>query len=82
MTNGARIDAENPTYLGTLYRTRGPSFDANPWLPGQVLLTAVGTATFSFANADTAQFDFVVEGFSQRKQLVRQIFASPPSRCR
>ena len=82
MSNGTRTDADTPTYRGALHRTRGPSFDANPWLPSQVSLTAVGTASFSFADANTAQFDFVVEGFSKRKQLVRQIFASPPSRCR
>ena len=82
MTNGARTAAATPTYRGALYRTRSPSFDADPWLPGQVSLTAVGTASFSFADANTAQFDFVVEGFSKRKQLVRQIFASPPGVCR
>lgn len=82
MSNGARTASVTPTYRGALYRTRGPSFDADPWLPSQVSLTAVGTASFSFADANTAQFDFVVEGFSKRKQLVRQIFASPPGVCR
>lgn len=82
MTNGARTTSDTPTYRGALYRTLGPAFDANPWLPSQVSLTAVGTASFSFAGADTARFDFVVDGFSQSKQLSRQIFATPPSRCR
>ena len=78
MTNGARTGDVAPTYRGALYRTRGPAFDANPWLPSQVSLTAVGTASFSFVDANSAQFDFVAEGSAQRKQLVRQIFASPP----
>ncbi len=82
MSNGARTASATPTYRGALYRARGPSFDVNPWLPSQVSLTAVGTASFSFPDVNTAQFDFVVEGLSQRKQLIREIFASPPSICR
>ena len=82
MSNGERTAAATPTYTGTLYRARGPAFNANPWLASAVALSPVGTATLSFADANTAQFYSIVDGFSQKKQLVRQIFASPPSDCR
>ena len=81
MSNGERTPAATPTYRGTLYRTTGPAFNAIPWRTSDVTVAPVGEATFSFANADTAQFAFTVNGFSAVKKLTRQIFARPISDC-
>ncbi len=82
MTNGARTGDDTPTYTGVLYRTSGPPFNATPWLSEKVVLSPAGTATFSFSDANSAQFSYVVDGISQRKPLTRQIFASAPTVCR
>ncbi len=82
MSKGERTPATTPTYTGTLYRARGPAFNASPWLASRVSLIPVGLATLSFTDANTAQFYSIVDGFSQKKQLTRQIFASPASDCR
>ena len=82
MSNGLRSGADAPTYSGTLYRARGPAFNADPWRTDEVSLVPVGTAYFSFANPDTAIFGFLIDGFSQIKRLTRQVFAAPVSDCR
>lgn len=79
MSNGARTAAG--TYSGTLYRTTGPPFSANPW-PGGVAVTEAGTATFSFTGAEAGTFTFTVGGLTRTKQIARQVFASPATVCR
>jgi hypothetical protein len=68
-------------YSGTLYRTTGPAFDAAPFLPANVALTPVGTATFTFADGNHATFAYTVNGISQTKQITRQVFRSPGTVC-
>ncbi len=80
MSNGARTGPS--TYAGTLYRTTGPAFDASPWNPAAVTATAVGAATFSFADAANGTFAFTVEGFSQSKPITRQVYSTPSTVCR
>ncbi|MFZ3322000.1 MAG: hypothetical protein WA190_06475 [Usitatibacter sp.] len=72
MPNGAKT-ASN-TYTGPLYRTTGPAFSASPWLAAGVASTAVGTATFTFIDANTGTFAYAVNGFSQTKSIVRELF--------
>jgi len=69
------------TYSGTLNRTTGPSFNALPFNPVGVTVTPVGTATFSFANGNAAQFAYTVNGVSQSKQITRQVFRTPGTVC-
>ena len=69
------------TYAGTLYETRGPAFDAVPFDPALVTMTAVGTATLTFANGNSATFAYTVDGNSQAKQITREIFVAPGTLC-
>ena len=69
-------------FSGPLYRTRGPAFNASPWNPSQVTVTPVGTATFSFSDANNGTFAYTVDGVSQTKNITRQVYGSPPTVCR
>ena len=80
MSNGVRTGESS--YSGTLYRTRGPAFYAQPWDASQVTLAAVGQATLTFTGNDDGVFDYVLDGASQSKPITRQAFASPSSECR
>ena len=62
------------TYTGPLYRTTGPAFNASPWLTSGVNATAVGSATFSFTDGNTGTFTSTVNGFTQTKAIVRELF--------
>ena len=66
-------------YTGALFRTTGPAFSSVPFNPSQVGATAVGTATFSFTDANTGTFNYTVNGISQSKAIVRQIFSDAPT---
>ena len=69
------------TYVGTLYRTTGPPFNAVPFNPAAVAGTAVGTASFAFANGNSATFAYTVNGVSQMKTITREIFRAPGTVC-
>ncbi|HUI99762.1 MAG TPA: hypothetical protein VLY46_05970 [Usitatibacter sp.] len=69
------------TYSGPLYRTAGPSFDAVPWDPAGVAAMQVGSATFSFTDANDATFSYTVDGVSQSKPITREIYGSPATVC-
>ena len=71
----------NGVYSGTLYRTVGPPLSQQPWNPSMVALTAVGTATLTFADAGTGTFAYTVNGISQAKTITRQVFADPQTVC-
>ncbi|HET9579671.1 MAG TPA: YncE family protein, partial [Usitatibacter sp.] len=80
MSNGART--ASATYSGTLFRTRGPAFSANPWNRALVNSTAVGNATFTFTDANNGTFAYTLDGVAQVKPITRQVFASPPTVCK
>jgi hypothetical protein len=69
------------TYAGTLYRTTGPAFNAVPFNPASVVATSVGTATLTFADGNTANFSYTVNGVSQTKPITREVFAPPGTVC-
>ena len=69
------------TYVGTLYRTTGPPFNAVPFNPAAVVGTPVGNATFTFANGNSASFAYTVNGVSQVKTITREIFRAPGTVC-
>ena len=79
MSNGAKVG--DNTYTGPLYRTTGPAFSANPWSPSQVSATAVGSATFTFGDANNGTFTYTVNGVTQSKPILRQVFALPVPTC-
>jgi hypothetical protein len=69
------------TYVGTLYRTTGPPFNAVPFNPAAVVGTAVGNATFTFASGNSATFAYTVNGVSQLKSITREVFRAPGTVC-
>jgi hypothetical protein len=79
MSNGAKTGPG--TYAGTLYRTTGPSYAAAQWDVSKVVANPVGTAALSFANADSGTFTYTMNGVTQSKSIVRQVFAIPVSAC-
>ncbi len=80
VVSDARKSAGN-TYSGALYRTTGPAFSSVPFDPAQIAVTQVGSATFTFTDADNGTFAYVVGGISQSKPITRQVFSSPVSAC-
>ncbi|MEP7068271.1 MAG: hypothetical protein ABI789_03475 [Usitatibacter sp.] len=68
-------------YSGAIYRTTGPAFSAVPFTPAQVVATAVGTATFTFADADNGTFAYTVGTVTQTKAITRQLYSTPLTTC-
>jgi hypothetical protein len=68
-------------YAGTLYRSVGPAFNAAPFNPANVVLTPVGTATFTFADGNAATFAYDVNGVQQVKSITRQVFQGSGTLC-
>jgi hypothetical protein len=80
MSQGNRQAGTN-IYQGTLFRTTGPPFNAVPFDPSRVVVTPVGSATFTFTDASNGSFAYTVNGVSQTKAITRQIYASPVPTC-
>jgi hypothetical protein len=80
MSDGERV-ASTSSFTGALYRTTGPAFNAQPWDPSKVTVTQVGTATFTFTDANNGTFSYTVNGVSQSKAITRQVYASPATVC-
>jgi hypothetical protein len=68
-------------YSGSLYRTTGPTFNAVPFNPSNVVGTVVGTASFTFSDGNTASFAYLVNGVAQTKPITREVFRSPGTLC-
>ena len=74
-------------FTGDLFRTIGPPFSAIPFDPTKVAATKVGSATFTFADGNTATFDYTVQlsdmmaPVTQTKAITREIFAAPGTVC-
>lgn len=64
-------------YVGSIYRTTGPAFDAAKFDPAAVTVTPVGEALFSFTSPDAGMFSFIVNGISGTKAIMRQVFGAP-----
>ena len=69
------------TYAGTLYQTTGPSFDAVPFDPSKVTATPVGNGALHFTDGDNGTFSYTVNGVSQVKTLVREVFGASVPKC-
>lgn len=67
------------TYSGDLYQTSGPRFDQ--FDPAKVLVTKVGTGTFTFTSASNGTFNYTLNGVTQSKTIMRESFATPTSVC-
>jgi hypothetical protein len=76
----------NGTYSGTVYRTTGPAFNSVPFDPQAVGRTPVGSLTLTFANGNSARFDYTVTigsgaTVTQSKLLTRLVFRTPGTVC-
>jgi len=69
------------TYTGTLYRTTGPAFSAVPFDPSHVAITAVGSATLTFADGNSGTFAYTVNGIAQAKAITHQVFSGGGTTC-
>ena len=72
----------NGAYSGSLYRTTGAPFFASPWNPASVAVTEVGSGSFSFSGANAGTFSYTVNGISQSKSIMRQVYSTPLTVCR
>ena len=75
------LKTDQGIYSGALYRTTGPPFNSVPFDPSKVVGTAVGTATFTFADGNTGTFGYTVNGVTQTKAITREIFVAPGTVC-
>jgi len=67
------------TYAGTLYSTTGPAFNAVPFNPANVVATAVGNGTLTFADTSNGTFAYTVSGTNQNKAITREVFGTLPN---
>ena len=68
-------------YIGTLYRTAGPAFNAVPFNPANVIATPVGSAILAFTDGNHGTFAYTVNGVPGSKQVTRQVFVAPGTTC-
>jgi hypothetical protein len=67
------------TYTGALYQTSGPRFDQ--FDAKAVVVTPVGTGTFTFSGSSAGTFNYTLKGVTQTKNIIREVFLSPTSVC-
>jgi predicted dienelactone hydrolase len=68
-------------YSGKLFTATGPPFNVEPFDPAKVIATEVGTASFTFADGNHADFDYTVNGARQVKAITREVFVPPGTVC-
>jgi hypothetical protein len=79
MSSGTKSAAE--TFSGTLFRTTGSPFNANPFPPiGPQNLMAVGNMTVIFSG-DTATLNYSVNGVAVTKAIQKQLFGARAATC-
>ena len=79
--SGGRRQSDG-SYLGELYRTAGPAFNAVPFTPiGAGNITQVGTMRLRFTNGENGTLEYSVDGANVTKAITRQVFSSPVPAC-
>jgi hypothetical protein len=78
MSNGARTAANS--YSGTLYRTAGPAFSA-AFDSTRISYATVGSATFTFTDANNGTLTATVNGSAVVKPISRLQYAAPMPVC-
>jgi hypothetical protein len=80
MSGGVR--QTDGSYLGELYQTTGPAFNANPFTPiGPSNVTQVGTMRFTFGSGTNGTLTYTVNGISVTKAITRQVYATTFPAC-
>jgi hypothetical protein len=78
----AGLKQADGSYLGELYRTSGPAFNAVPFTPiGASDLTAVGTMRLRFSDGERGELTYTYDGATVTKQITRQVFSTPGFAC-
>ena len=78
----AGVRQADGSYLGDLYRTTGPAFNAVPFTPiGAGNLTRVGTMLLRFSGGESGVLSYTVDGITVNKTIARQLFSSPAPSC-
>ena len=70
------------SYSGDLFRTRGPAFNAQPFLPlrpGDMV--AVGQMTLRFTNGANGVLEYDVNGTRVAEPITRLLFSQPAAQC-
>jgi len=80
MARGEKTAAN--TFAGKLYRTTGPAFSSATFDPANVVATEVGNGTFTFTDATTGTFAYTLNGVTQSKPIMREVYSTPASVCR
>ena len=75
MSGGAK--QADGSFMGPLYRTTGPAFNASPW--GAFNSAQVGSMRLSFSSASSGTLTYDVNGVTVSKSITRQVFATPPT---
>jgi hypothetical protein len=76
------LQPDGLTFLGDLYRTTGPAFNANPFTPiGSANYTRVGTMSMAVSEANAAQLTYTVDGVEVQKSIQRFVFGSHAANC-
>jgi hypothetical protein len=77
MSNGVR--QADGSFTGTLYRARGPAFNAVPW--GPVSLSEVGSMTLLFTDGRNGTLTYTYDNTRLAKAITVQAFSSPVPTC-
>ena len=81
MSAGA-MQPDGRSFVGDLYRTTGPAFNAQPFTPiGPANVTTVGRMTVLFNDANSASLTYTVNGTQVTKPIQRQVYGSRASNC-
>jgi hypothetical protein len=70
------------SYLGDLYRTAGPVFNAAPFTPiAGADITLVGNMRLRFTDGNNGTLSYSYNGTNVTKAITRQLFSTPQSAC-
>lgn len=82
MVMSAGVRQVDGSYVGDLFVTNGPAFNARPFAPiAAANLTRVGTMRLAFADGNTGTLDYTVNGVPVSKSITRFVFSSPVPSC-
>jgi hypothetical protein len=80
--SGGVMQSDGLTFIGDLYRTTGPAFNAVPFTPiGPSNLSKVGTMTVAFSEASVATLTYTVNGTEVKKSIQRQVYGTRSANC-
>lgn len=69
------------SYVGELYRTTGPAFNAVPFSPAAVNVTVVGSMRLTFQDGASGTLTYTVNGTTVTKAIQRQVFGAALPAC-